>query len=166
MIIELINSYIADRINYLNDRYTSNIQLFNSSFLDPDFANSPVSQADKYYQVQYDEIHNDTDNESGVIYDVSFRIEFSFNIPNRNYNEYKNTVNNYIEYLLVLLNENNSFGYSDYDISYNVSIYDIIDLRISNASRFSGNYYMPTINVAYKLLMPKNEIILNTENIS
>lgn len=163
MIANIIDIYINDRIQYLNERFDVNLKSLQTDFIF-DFENIPVNQSNNYYQISISEIAMTDGIESNILYTVSAKVEFSFFLGNKKYESYKNIINTYLYDLIrIIANQNISFTNEEFD--YSSIIRDAENVRLTELNRIEKNYLRPILNIDFNLISDITEEINNTENI-
>lgn len=163
MIANIIDIYINDRIQYLNERFDVNLKSLQTDFIF-DFENIPVNQSNNYYQISISEIAMTDGIESNILYTVSAKVEFSFFLGNKKYESYKNIINTYLYDLIrIIANQNISFTNTEFD--YSSIIRDAENVRLTELNRIEKNYLRPILNIDFNLISDITEEINNTENI-
>lgn len=163
MIANIIDIYINDRIQYLNERFDVNLKSLQTDFIF-DFENIPVNQSNNYYQISISEIAMTDGIESNILYTVSAKVEFSFFLGNKKYESYKNIINTYLYDLIrIIANQNISFTNTEFD--YSSIIRDAENVRLTELNRIEKNYLRPILNIDFNLISNITKEINNTENI-
>lgn len=146
MILTAINNFVSDKFAELNQRKDTAVKVL-QIVNDLQLEQISASQADVNYQLFVSEIVEDYDIEAPGWFLATVRIEFTFNIANKDYTIYKDKFDNYL-YLL-----RNLLVYSQRALSYeadNVLLQSITSVSITNADRFEEDYYKPTLNFTVK----------------
>lgn len=162
MILHLIQEYIDERFNELNSRRDISLRALQTEILTGDIAELPLNNTNNYYQIFIDNINLSDEYESNIVTNASIRIEFSFFTTAKKYTDYQNYVNNYLWYILNIINLNNE-SYSSEDYS-NMILSEVNSVSIINGGRFENGYYKPTLEFNCLMLNQSNEDIFTTEN--
>lgn len=162
MILHLIQEYIDERFNELNSRRDISFRVLQTEILTGDIAELPLNNTNNYYQVFIDNINVSDEYESNIVMNATVRVEFSFMVTAKKYVDYQNYVNNYIWYIVNILNLNNQTYSSD---NYtNMIISELNSISVTNGGRIESGYYRPTLEFNCLLLNQSYEDILTTEN--
>ena len=164
MILHLIQEYIAVRFNELNERRNIELKAMQTDLLADDIASLPANQSHNYYQVIIDNMNVADEYEANIIMNATVRIEFSFIVSAKKYIDYQNYVNNYMWYIMNILNLNNQTYTSD---NYtNMIISELNSISVTNGGRIESGYYRPTLEFNCLILNQSYDDILTTDNIN
>lgn len=165
MILALINEFITVKLNEINSRKDVNIKL-NQIQSDIDIENIADNERFINYQLYIESVESENYEFEGAD-NVTVRLDFIFNVANKDYNIYRNKFDSYIwEFRRLLKNTQTPVNvYSDSDISSGLLINDIKKVSIRNADKFENDLYKPSIEIELFITDYSNTNILDTQNV-
>ena len=155
MTLSLINEFFQFIVDRVNARYSLNIKL-NQVITDinSNISKLPMNEKTINYQLFISSVQGDN-SASNVLSIVSVRVEFIFQVANKNYTKYETIFSRYIWPIFRELMDNEGANLvSDSDISYSLNISSINNVRINNADNLENNLYTP--NISFDLWVTDN----------
>lgn len=155
MTLSLINEFFQFIVERVNSRYSLNIKL-NQVITDinSNISKLPMNEKTINYQLFISSVQGDNST-SNVLSIVSVRVEFIFQVANKNYTKYESIFSRYIWSIFRELMDNEGANLvSDTDISYSLDISSINNVRINNADSLENNLYTP--NISFDLWVTDN----------
>lgn len=147
MISKFVNEYIESKFIELNSYFDNSIKV-NRILSDLDIEFIPANDSQINYSVYINSIQS-LDYEADIMDIVNLRIEFIFNVTNKNSDYINQIFDRYIYGLRRLLkNEVATVTVSsDEDVSSSILINDIKNVNINNADNYDKDYYKPNISM-------------------
>jgi len=155
MTLSLINEFFQFIVERVNSRYSLNIKL-NQVITDinSNISKLPMNEKTINYQLFISSVQGDNST-SSVLSIVSVRVEFIFQVANKNYTKYESIFSRYIWSIFRELMDNEGANLvSDTDISYSLNISSINNVRINNADSLENNLFTP--NISFDLWVTDN----------
>jgi len=155
MTLSLINEFFQFIVERVNSRYSLNIKL-NQVITDinSNISKLPMNEKTINYQLFISSVQGDNST-SNVLSIVSVRVEFIFQVANKNYTKYESIFSRYIWSIFRELMDNEGANLvSDTDISYSLDISSINNVRINNADSLENNLFTP--NISFDLWVTDN----------
>jgi hypothetical protein len=153
MILTLIENYLTDIVNRLNERYDRNI-LLKRILTENDITNIPNNEKYINYALLISGVDNQN-TQSGVLDVVSVRIEFLFSVVNSNYKKYQDIFAEYLYPIYrTIKNDYDVNVKEDLGVSYNLYINGIENVKINNSDNFETAYFKP--NITFDLWITDN----------
>lgn len=155
MTLELINEFFQFIVDRVNSRYDLGIKL-NQVIADinSNISKLPMNEKTINYQLFISSVQGDN-SASNVLSIVSVRVEFIFQVANKNYTKYETIFSRYMWSIFRELMDNEGANLvSDTDISYSLNISSVNNVRINSADNLENNLYTP--NISFDLWVTDN----------
>lgn len=145
MLLSFIQEYITDKFSELNSYFDNSIKV-NRIVTDNDIDFIPENESQINYQLYITGV-NSMSYESDVMDIVSVKLEFIFNVANRNTDTYSLLFDRYVFGMRRLLkNQVGEVTVADNEnVSSAILINDISNVNINSADNFDKEYYRPNI---------------------
>jgi len=147
-LLRTVETYLASKFDELNSRKAESVKV---RLIENDLQLSQVSasQADIHYQIFITGVESNENIESDFSSLVNVRVDFLFNVANKDYSVYKLKFDEYLYPLYQLIKED-SASYGSTEITGFV-IADTEAVAISNADQFQDSYYRPSLSFAFRV---------------
>lgn len=146
MIQTLLESYAAYNINMLNSGLASTDDLRQVQTIKGS-EQLPASETERHYRIVF--VNSDQAGSAGQRrFQVRCRIDFFLKLFNKQLSNYKTAVDNYLWGLqkTFLSNEKTGGAYTSGDAE-NMTINNIVNIRIINGDRMTNDYFNPSIEL-------------------
>ena len=152
MILHLLENFINAKFDDLNSVLDTSVKV-NLVSQDFNFEDLSLNNSMLNYQVFITSVNSADEFENPNIDILNARIDFIFLITGKDVSVYKEKFDSYVWQCRRLLKNAvvPRVSYQDTNISFGLWINDIRSVNVTNADRFDGHYYRPSIEVALRV---------------
>jgi len=159
----IVEGYVEDTFEQLNVVFETSYKVLRITN-DLQLENLSASQADINYQLFISNVAYE-DLEMSGRFNVNVRLEFFFNVVGKDYTAYKSKFDEYVyPFISLLVNDSRGLNYTIEDDS-SVVLNDLSQIQVTNADRFEGDYYRPSVEFILTGITSSNANILSTDNV-
>lgn len=163
-LLSLIQDFISSEVQTeLNSNLNSSVKLQRVT-TEQDFESVGQSESELHYLLSITG-NNELTYETRNFDSINIRLDFSFDVTNKDYTVYQEKFDRYIYAIRRILKDRTS-AYSNNDISQSLKILQIQNIQITNTDNFTedGFYYRPSIE--FTLFIYDNRAITNQINVA